>query len=129
MVIMVIIAVSALALRIAIEALVRISIAQNESNAQATLKLISAALEDYAKDHLGTYPASLSDLTKNNPPYLDKVYITKPSVKGYDCEWSKLEASGYSCSATPIRCKLTGKMIYTLTTGGVFVLEDCSKKE
>lgn len=128
-VIMIIIAVSALVLRIAIEQLIRINIVQNQSNAHSTLKLFSTALENYARDHAGSYPNNLSDLTKDNPPYLDKVYITRPSVKGYDYECSRLEASGYSCSATPVRCKLTGKMIYTVTTGGVFVLEDCSLKD
>jgi len=54
--IMIVIAISALLLRIAIDRLIKINIAQNESNAQGTLKLISAALENYAKDHSGAIP-------------------------------------------------------------------------
>lgn len=128
-VIMIIIAVSALLLRIAIEKLIKISITQNESNATATLKLISAALENYAEDNQGIYPTNLSVLTKTSPAYLDKDYITKSPLKGYNFSCSRLEPAGYSCLASPTRCKLTGKMVYTITTGSLLISEDCEKKE
>ena len=73
--IMIVIAVSALLLRITVEKLIKINIAQNESNASLTLKLISAALENYAKDNQGIFPAEISVLTKTSPPYLDKDYV------------------------------------------------------
>jgi type II secretory pathway pseudopilin PulG len=127
--VMIVIAVSSLLLRVAVEQVIRINIAQNESNAQATLKLISVALENYAKDHLGAYPESISSLIKSNPPYLDKDYTNESSVKGYDYFCSRVEASGYYCSAVPLKCKLTGSNSYTITTGGSLTSEDCSKKE
>lgn len=127
--IMVIAALFALILRFAIERLIEINIKQNDSNAQATIKLISAALENYARDHQGAFPSSLSVLTRNNPPYLDKDYIAKSPLKGYEYSCLRLEASGYSCSAVPLKCKFSGKTIYTITTGGLVVSESCNGRE
>lgn len=127
--IMVVIAISALLLRTAIEQIIRFNIAQNEANASAALKLISAALENYAKDYLGAYPQNLSLLTQHNPPYLDRNYFADSPLKGYYFGCSRLEASGYSCSAAPVKCQLGGNKIYTIITGGVSASEGCSKKE
>lgn len=129
MTIMIVIAIASLVLRISLEQLIKLNITQNESNAQTTLKLISAALENYARDHLGAYPARLSFLIQNSPPYLDKDYIAGSPIKGYYYGCPRLEASGYSCSASPVKCSLTGKMAYTVTSGGLIISEECSKKE
>lgn len=126
---MIIIAVLSLLSRIAIEAIIKITIAQNESDAATTLKLISTALENYAKDNHGVFPPTLSVLTKSNPSYLDKDYIALSPLKGYNYSCTRLESSGYSCSAQPAKCGLTGKIIYSITTGGSMVAEDCQKKE
>lgn len=128
-IIMVVIAICALVLRFGIEQLIKINITQNESNASGTLKLISAALENYAKDHNGAFPANISLLTKDSPPYLDKDYIAESPARGYSFSCLRLETSGYSCLATPVKCRLTGKMIYTVTTGGLLIYEECSQKE
>jgi competence protein ComGC len=125
--IMVIIAVCAFCLRIVIDRVIKLNIAQNESNAQGTLKLISAALESYARDNRGIYPVSLSTLTKPSPPYLDKDYITQSQLKGYNYSCSRLEPSGYSCYAGPTKCKLSGNTIYNITTGSLLVSEACEK--
>ncbi len=125
----IVIAISSLLLRIAIEKIITINITQNESSAQATLKLISASLENYAQDHLGEYPANFTALVKDNPSYLDRNYLLDSPLKGYDYNCSRLEASGYSCSAFPTKCSLTGKVVYTVTTGGLIIPEDCVKKE
>lgn len=127
--IMVIIAVCALSLRIVIDRLIKLNIAQNESNAQGTLKLIGAALENYARDNGGIYPANLSVLTKTRPPYLDKDYIIQSPLKGYIYSCLRIEPSGYSCYASPTRCQLTGNTIYNITTGSLLITEECSKKE
>ncbi len=127
--IMVVIAISSLLLRFGIEKVIEITISQNESNAQGTLKLISAALENFAKDHLGAYPNNLSILTQSTPSYLDEDYTNKSTIKGYDFSCPRLETSGYSCTAVPVKCGLTGEMIYNVTTGSLFISEECSKKE
>jgi len=127
--IMVIIAISALCLRIVVDGLIKLNIAQNESNAQGTLKLVSAALESFARDNHGSYPAGLSVLTKPSPPYLDKDYIAQSPIKGYNYSCPRLEPSGYSCYAAPAKCKLSGNTIYNITTAGLLVSEECNKKE
>ena len=127
--IMVLIAFAALVLRLAIDRIIKIDIAQNESNASVTLRFISAALQNYAKDHNGVFPSDLSLLVKNNPHYLDNEDITRFPVKGYNYVCTMLEPAGYSCSATPVKCSLTGKKSFTISTGGSIVSEECSKKE
>ena len=127
--IMMVIAVSALLLRFGIEKIIKLGITKNESDAQATLKLISTALDNYAADNHGLFPISLSVLIQTTPHYIDKDYIDESPIKGYNYSCLRLEASGYSCSANPTSCKLTGTMVYTITTGGLLVSEKCERKE
>ena len=126
---MIIIAVSSLVFRFGIEGIIEINISQNESVAQETVKLISAALENYARDNHGIYPTSLSILVHTKPPYLDQNYIAKSAVKGYSYSCGRLESSGYNCSAIPTKCNLTGRTNYAVSTGGSLALEECAKKE
>ncbi|MDD5431365.1 MAG: hypothetical protein PHO70_00035 [Candidatus Omnitrophica bacterium] len=126
---MIAIAVCALFLRIAVEKIIQISTIQNESNASLTLKLISTALENYAKDKQGAYPSNFSALIKTNPAYLDKDYVSLSPIKGYYYACPRLEASGYNCYATPVKCNLTGGVIYAVSTGGLLTNERCSRKE
>jgi type II secretory pathway pseudopilin PulG len=126
--IMMVITSLSLILRFGIKKLLEINIAQNESNAQVQLKLISAALENYAKDNNGVYPSSLSNLLKAHPPYLKKDYTVQTSfIRGYDYSCPRLMPTGYTCYATPLKCRLTGKLAYTITTDGILLSEDCSK--
>lgn len=127
--IMLIIAICALSLRIIIAKLIEINIAQNDSYASLTLKFISAGLENYAKNNQGIYPTNLSTLTQTKPPYLDKDYINLSPVKGYNFSCSRLESSGYSCAAIPVKCSLSGKTIFTISTGALLISEECSRKE
>lgn len=126
---MIIIAIAAFLLSISIEAFLKSSILQNESDAQSTLKLISAALENYAKNNNGAFTSDLASLTKMQPPYLDKDYILKSPLKGYIYNCLRLDSSGYNCNAMPSKCGLTGKTTYVVSTGGVLTSSDCAKKE
>lgn len=128
-VIMIVLAVSLLILRVIAEKAIIYSCAQNESSAQSSLKVISAALENYAKDNQELYPQDLSVLVKSKPEYLDRDYIAQSPIKGYTYNCSRLEASGYSCYAFPSRCGLTGELAFTVTTGSLFISEDCALKE
>lgn len=128
-VIMMVIALSALALRMLLGEILSVTSSQNESNALSTLKLISAAFENYAKDHQGVYPDKFFVLTQSKPPYLDKDYIKQSPLKGYSYNCSRLDAAGYSCYALPTRCKLTGRSTFTATTGSLLISEDCDTKE
>ena len=127
--IMLVIAITTLLLRIAIEQVIRVSSAQNESNATSTLKLVSTALENYAKDHAGSFPVSVSALTQTSPAYIDKDYVSQSPIKGYIFSCPRMDVSGYSCYASPTSCGLTGTKIFNVTTGGLSVSEDCSVKK
>ena len=127
--IMLVIAITALFLRIAIEQIIRFNIAQNESSASANLKLMATALENFAKNHSGVFPQSISILTQTNPAYLDMDYVGQSPLKGYNYTCPRLDASGYNCYASPTYCSLTGGKIFNITTGGLFVSEDCSVKK
>ena len=127
--IMVFIAFLALILRVLIGQVIKGSVVANESTATANLKLISAALESYAKDKQGAYPDNFALLMKATPPYVDKDYIDSPPIKGYYYNCPRLEASGYSCYATPLKCQITGNMTYSVGTGGLFISENCSRKD
>ncbi|KPK98579.1 MAG: hypothetical protein AMJ95_03560 [Omnitrophica WOR_2 bacterium SM23_72] len=127
--IMIAIAVSALVIRTVVGALINMNMGQNESNAEGTLKLIAASLENYANDHRDKYPSDFSALTQSNPPYLDKDYVTLSSLKGYLYGCSRLETAGYNCFARPTHCGLTGRTTYSVTTGGQLASESCQKNE
>lgn len=127
--IIIIIAAFALILRIAIEQVVNMNIAQNESNAQANIKLVSAALENYAKDNQGFYPANFTSLLQTKPPYLDINYVNQSPLKGYVYACLRLESSGYSCQASPVKCNISGRKKYIVSTGGSLLSEECSVKE
>jgi len=128
-VIMIIIALSALALRLLVAEVIRVTSAQNESNAQDTLKLISTAFENYAKDNQGSYPTKISVLTDAKPAYLNKDYLKESPIKGYIYTCSRMDVTGYSCHAVPVKCRLTGKLEFSMTTGNLLISEDCDTKE
>ena len=123
-----IIACIALFLRFFIVQIIRINSAQNESDALETLKLISTAIENYSRDHLSVYPESIEMLLRSDPPYIDKDYVSESVVKGYMFNCPRLETTGYSCYAEPVKCQISGTRHFTVTTGGVIVTEECDKK-
>lgn len=131
-VIMLVIAISAFVLRVSLEKIVKFSISSNESNASATLRIISVALENYAKDNRGAYPTNLSALVQGKPAYLDKDYLKQSPlmgyIQGYVYNCSRLDTLGYNCSAVPLKCGLTGKLVYKVSTAGLIISEECDKK-
>lgn len=125
--VMIFVALSALLLRWATEKLIIYNIQQNQSAAQINLKLLSAALENYAKDN-GQYPENIDSLTSHQPVYLEKDYLAVDSVRGYEYDCQRMDTSGYNCSAAPLDCKFSGKMLYSVSTGGLIIAEACDKK-
>jgi len=126
--IMVVVALSALLLRLGLHQIIIYRIQQNQLLAQVNLKLFSTAMENYAKDNKNVYPVSIDLLTKHNPVYLERDYLAASSVHGYEYDCQRLDTAGYNCTASPVNCKLTGKMIYVVSTGGLIIAEDCDKK-
>ncbi len=62
--IMIVVALSALLLRLAVQKIIIYNIEHNQLLAQVNLKLLSTALENYAKDNHGVFPSCLSILTQ-----------------------------------------------------------------
>lgn len=127
--IVIVIALSALLLRVVIGKIIEISSTQNENIAQSNLKSIATALDNYARDNQGVYPKAISVLSQSKPAYLDKDYAAEASIKGYSYSCARLDPSGYSCYAFPTKCNLTGKLVFTVTTGNLLISEECNKKE
>jgi len=126
--IMIVVALSALLLRLAVHKIIIYNIEHNQLLAQVNLKLLSTALENYAKNNKNTYPSSIDQLTQSNPVYLERNYLALSSIRGYEYDCPRLDAAGYNCSASPVDCKLTGKMVYSVSTGGLILAESCDKK-
>jgi len=125
--IMIAIAIMALLLRVAIIKVIEIGVQQNEAGAQTTLKLISAALENYSSDNKDIYPDKFSLLREKK--YLNIDYLSRSPYKGYNYTCSRMESSGYNCSASPTKCNFTGRTCFTISTGGSFISEKCNKTE
>ena len=81
---MIILSVIALLLRFSLEYVLNFNIKQQEQNALDTLKLVSTAVENYAKDHLGVFPDSLSELVKTDPPYIEREYYKKINILAFE---------------------------------------------
>jgi len=126
--VMIVIAIVTLLLRLVIHKIIVYNMEQSQSLAQINLKLLSTALENYAKDNKNVYPDNIALLINNKPAYLEKDYLAVSSVRGYQYDCLRLDPTGYSCSATPLNCKFNGKMIYTVSTGGLIISESCDKK-
>ena len=126
--IMIVVAFSALLLRLVIHKIIIYNIQQNQYLAQSNLKLFSTALENYAKDNHGAYPSNMEQLTEGKPVYLERDYLAVSAIRGYEYDCQRLDTVGYNCSASPVNCKLTGRVVYTVSTGGLIIAESCDKK-
>ncbi len=113
--IMIVVAIIALLATIAIPNLIQARIRANESSAQATLKQISNALENYYSIN-NQYPSNTSALLGDIPPYLSTDYFSAPH-HGYNFNAS-LSAYTYSISALPVSAS-TGTSSFSMTTQGI----------
>ncbi len=126
--IMITVAVVMLLLRLAIHKIIVYNMEQSQSLAQVNLKLLSTALENYAKDNKGVYPVNIGQLTKSNPIYLENDYLNVSAVRGYQYDCQRMDVTGYNCSASPLNCKFNGKIVYSVSTGGLIISESCDNK-
>jgi len=125
---MVVFAVSALLLRLGLHRIIAYRMQQNQLLAQVNLKLFSTAIENYAKDNKNVYPTNIDLLIKSDPVYLEKDYLALNSLGGYEYDCQRLDAAGYSCTASPVNCQFSGKTVYAVSTGGLIIAENCDKK-
>ncbi|MBF0594698.1 MAG: prepilin-type N-terminal cleavage/methylation domain-containing protein [Candidatus Omnitrophica bacterium] len=114
--IMVVVMVIGVLMTIALPGVLRARVTANETAAQATLKLISNALETYSVA-TGTYPVTTTALLTASPPYLTKDYFTGVD-NGYVYTATTLSGYVYSIEAAPQSANL-GRSTYTISTGSV----------
>lgn len=94
----------------------------NESYAQATLRTISTAIENYYAAN-ERYPSGEYDLKYAHPPYLTRPYHNE-TIFGYKYSLNFTEA-GYEVIAAPSKCGITGRKNFKIVTGGFISEEDC----
>ena len=114
--IMIVVAIIALLAALAIPALLRHKMSANEAFARATLKTISTAAETFAASNAnGDYPVGIAALSDAVPPYLreDLTGVRQ----GYTFACGTIDATGYSCTATPVSAT-SGTQTFTIVTGG-----------
>ena len=113
--VMIVVGIIALLAAIAIPNLLRAKINANQSSAQATLKSIATALENYATLN-SVYPSITTDLLGAAPPYLNVDYFSGVH-NGYSFT-TVLADYYYTVTAIPAGVH-SGNVTYTITTGGV----------
>ncbi len=113
----------ALLAAIAIPNFLMARLSANESLAEATVKNISAAIEDYAEANKRSYPLDEYELVSGAPPDSAKLYNNK-TLQGYSYSLN-LSRDGYEITAIPKDCKVTGRKIFKVSTGGIISKEDC----
>ena len=116
---MVVTGIIALIAAIAIPNLIRAKTNANNTSAQATLKSVSTALENYYAIN-NAYPPNTGALLTAAPPYLSKDYFAGP-YNGFSFT-ANLSFGGYSYSVLAVPVASTqGTASYTITTGSVLV--------
>ena len=116
--IMIVVVIIALLAAIAIPNLLRSRNQAQEATAQANLKLIANALENYAAIN-SQYPTVTSTLMGVTPPYLSVDYFSG-AINGYTFTHS-LASYSYLISAYPANTG-TSLASYSITTGGVLTI-------
>lgn len=127
--VMIVVAIIALLAAVAIPQILRARLVQNEAAAQATLRTVATAFENYAAANKGQYPTDIdSQLVNVTPRYLDKNYFSEFNVnkpyQGYFYAIVNITGAGYNIVARPQVCSSqgapgTGSKSYTVTAGGV----------
>ena len=123
--IMIVLSVIIILAGIAIPNVLRARMNANESIAQSTLKTMSGGFENYAATNQGNYPTAMADLTGSAPPFLNEDY-TASITAGYSFACGSMTVLGYSCTATPQNCGITGSKTFTITQGGIMTSADCT---
>lgn len=96
----------------------------NEALAQHMLQTISTSIETYAVTHKGQYPATEEELRKSNsfPQDYEK------TKAGYEYSLN-LSANDYQVTATPEKCEITGRKIFSIQKNGNLTEKECGGGE
>ncbi len=114
--IMIVVMILALLTAIAIPNVLKARMSANDVMAQAALKTIGKAMEQFWLNN-DSYPSSTNNLVTITPPYLNKDYFTG-TYSGFTFS-STLTASSYTIVATPVSLGQTGSTTFSIATGGV----------
>lgn len=120
--IMTVIAIICVLMMIAIPVLLEARRTANENTAQANLRTLSLAAEVYAINHNGEYPDNIDKLKRytSSAPYL-----CGNTVHAYIYDCNGLESTGYTITARPANCGISGTKYFTISTGGVLNSTAC----
>ncbi|MFA5060331.1 MAG: prepilin-type N-terminal cleavage/methylation domain-containing protein [Candidatus Omnitrophota bacterium] len=114
---MIIVAVIGVLTAIAIPNLIKAKMSANDVAAQAGLRTIATALENYLIFN-SSYPASVDALTGGVSPYLGKNYFSG-THSGFTFD-PDIQPYSYIITADPVEVGKTGTTTFTITTGAVF---------
>jgi len=117
--------IAVLSAAIAVPNFLNARLALNENAAEATVKSMAAAAEDYAAQKNGEYPAGESDFKFAPPVYMDKINNNQ-AILGYVYSLD-MGPAGYKISATPDKCGITGNKIFTIETKSQIAEKSCLK--
>jgi type II secretory pathway pseudopilin PulG len=122
---MVIIPIVAMLAAIAIPNFLRARILANDRVAEASIRGIAAAAEDYAASHGGAYPMDVYDLSDTQTSAISQS-LDGEAVNGYTYSF-EFGRRGYVVVAEPEICFVTGTKVITATTRGIIEKEDCQR--
>lgn len=114
---MIVVLIIGLLAAIAAPTLIRALVTANDTAAQAALKTISIALENYASDN-SAYPPDTTSLVGGSPPYLNMDYFTG-THSGFTFTSAFTDLT-YSVTAIPVSPN-KGTASFTISTGGILV--------
>ena len=126
--IMIVVAIIALLAAIAIPNLLTARRSANNAAAKSTLQTYATALENYAIDNDGAYPADLGDAAFDDYMKATPACTTTGSsgnISGFTYHCDTIGAADYNIVAVPMTKGTSGSEAYNLTAGATITEMDC----
>jgi prepilin-type N-terminal cleavage/methylation domain-containing protein len=114
--IIIVVTIISLLAAIAIPNLLRARISANESAAIAALKALTSAAITFQSTH-SDYPANLSALIAESPPYIDSV-LASGTKQGYNFNFTGYTYA-FEATANPVTFGMTGRRYFFVDESGV----------
>ncbi|MFA5147515.1 MAG: prepilin-type N-terminal cleavage/methylation domain-containing protein [Candidatus Omnitrophota bacterium] len=122
--IMIVVSIITILAVIAIPGFIRARVNANETSAISSIRTISTACESYrAMQSPSTYPPNLAVLSGDNPPYIDST-LGGGTKQGYTFLYSLVNASQYTCTASPVTPNISGVRVFFVDESGVIRVDD-----
>ena len=104
---------------LSINSLIRSRMSANEAAAIKTLKTLHAAFASYRIVN-PTYPANLTVLASEVPPYIDNL-LAEGTRQGYDFEIFDVDENTFRLCAEPVSGGITGNRIFYIDESGEII--------